>query len=414
METAAFCFAVDLISDPPGAVLDEISMLGFDGIVLAAAYHEARDYLPHNMTNRVHYSPAGVCFEADASLYGPEMQPHPLLPVCADRDLLVGTIERARARGMFVDAWIVYLHRDGRPSEALAGRGFVENAFGDVSPVALCPASPVSRRYAVALTRDVCRRRPRSIVAEALHYLPFGHDYHHERLFLPLTGIQRTLLALCFCSCCRSAAQAADVDVERLASWVRDVVDGEVGVDCATPWNRASFCTLSGSVDDDALATYLDLREQHVSTLADLCSSVALAAGVEFRFLDLSAAVGGRATGASEGPGGVEVAWQLGVDLLAVERHCQLLVAPYVREPADMASEIAGYIELLQSPLGGVVLRPMPPDCLDTDNLIDKVRQLWEQGITHVGYYHYGMASKAVLTRISAAHRQLARQQLSS
>jgi hypothetical protein len=405
MGAAAFCFAVDLISDPPGAILDEISALGLDGVVLAAAYHEARDYLPHNSTHRVYYSPAGVSFEADATLYPDELQPHPLLPACAGRDVLADTLAAARARGMFVDAWIVYLHRDARSSEGVAGRGFVENAFGDVSAVALCPASVLTRQYAVGLTQDVCRRRPRSIVAEALHFLPFEHDYHHERLYAPLTDIQRTLLTLCFCSSCRSAAEAAEVDVERLAGWVRDVVDGQYRVDCPEPWNRQSFRTLDGSASEHDLATYLDLRERHVSTLAGLCSAVAVDAGVEFRFLDVSAALAGGAAGAGDRPLGVDLAWQLGVDLVAVEQYCRILAAPYVREPEQMASEILGYIKLLQNPLAGVVLRPMPPDCPDTGNLIEKVRLLRGHGITEVSYYHYGMVAKPILARIPAAHR---------
>lgn len=408
METAAFCFAVDLTGDAPGAVLDDMAALGFDGAVLAAAYHEARDFLPHHARHRVHYSPAGVCFQADPSLYPPELRPHPLLPVCAGRDVLAQTVAAATERRMFVDAWVVYLHRDDRPAQVSSGRGFVENAFGDLSPVALCPAAPSTQRYAVALTRDVCRRRPRAIVAEALHYLPFEHDFHHERLFCPLDELQRTLLCLCFCQSCRQAAHAAGVDAEPLAAWVRGVVDGDIATDCEPAWDRARVSALGDSAGR-ALGAYLDLRELHVSTLAGQCAGVAADAGVEFRFLDLSAALVDGYPAADGQPHGVDIAWSLGVNLSTVERSCRVMVAPYVREPARMASEIAAYTEMLRNPLAGVVIRPAGPDCPDTDNLIDKVRELREQAIPHVAYYHYGLVTGEILARIGAAHQRSAR-----
>ena len=61
MNSALFAFPSDLADEGPGAVLDAAAdRAGVDGLVLAAAYHAARDLYPHNPRGRVRALEPGV------------------------------------------------------------------------------------------------------------------------------------------------------------------------------------------------------------------------------------------------------------------------------------------------------------------------------------------------------------------
>jgi hypothetical protein len=99
------------------------------------------------------------------------------------RDTLARASAGAAARGMSVNAWIVFLHVDADSDRTGAAP---RNAFGDPFPTDLCPGNPDARGYAVALAADVARYRPARVVAESLHYPLLEHGYHHERYLLHL------------------------------------------------------------------------------------------------------------------------------------------------------------------------------------------------------------------------------------
>lgn len=387
MNSTVFCFAVDLVGEGIVEVCDRIRAAGVTGVTLAASYHEARDYLPHNPLARVHYAPAGTAFHASPELYPRELPPAPLLPVCEGRDILVELV--AVARGLDIGVWAVYLHNDGPAGQ----RGAVRNAFGDEHQGLLCPSDPVVREYAQALTLDLCRPGVHSIAAEAMHGLPFEHGFHHERRFAPLTRLERFLLSLCFCPACLSTGGA---DAEHLARTVRELIG--TGVDVMGEWSRAA---LEAAVP--LLAAHMSQREAAVASLANECAEIAAARGVEFAFLDVSAGIEGWSHGESTGPLGVDVGWELGVDVSLLAPNMRVLAVPYASDPARVQAELAAYRGRAAGPLGAI-LRPMAPDCTDVDNLAAKLEAARELGIDRVGYYHYGMMpleSLAVISRVA-------------
>lgn len=407
MDARAFCFAVDVVDDLHATLQDILALKAAGrparsaGVVLAASYHAARDFLPHNARRRVHYSPAGVAFPPDLGLYPAQLPPHPLLPVCADRDVLAETVAEARANDMRADAWVVYLHHDAPDIDAIAGR--VVNAFGDSYPVALCPASPLVQDYAIALTTDVCSRRPDGIFAEAIHYQPLGHGFHHERTFHRLGGLATVLLAICFCSSCTAAASAVGLDVNELRAWVRSFVDGPEGQSAVA--GKDELCARAdAAMAPGTLAKYLALRAGHTSRLVGACAETASLAGVEFTMFDATRALAEQhsVVEASTTPG-----WQIGVELSAIAKACEVATAFYVESVAELATQLAQVTAEVGSPVSGAILRPMGDDLRQGADLAEAVRRLQSVGTKWIGYYHYGLAPDSIVSDIRRIHSSL-------
>lgn len=383
MRTSLYCSAADIAAEGSGRVLERAAGAAVGGLTLAAVYHEASDYLPHNARARIHYTYAGVAFAADQDRYPAELRPPPLLPVCEGVDLLAQLCDDADSADASVDAWVVYLHRDGRP----AGAGIVENAFGDPYPVVLCPTSPLVQEYALALTADICRYPVASISAESLHFHPLDHGSHHERRMAGLSDRASFLLSLCFCRWCREAAAADGIDVDGLTAWVRAQVDDQD----------------SGDEDSADLARYLELRTLHVSSLAAACAMVADGAGVRFRFLDPSAAFAAAAGRQELGPA---QGWTLGIGVGRLREHAEIGVPVYTPDPQRVAAEVKAYRDIVPADGFGVVLRPMAPDCTDVENLVQKITAVREAGAATLSYYHYGLMPLPMLGMVAEAHRR--------
>jgi hypothetical protein len=389
VSSSVFCFAVDLVGEGTAAVCERVRAAGLSGITLAASYHEARDYLPHNPLTRVHYAPAGTAFHAATELYPADLPPAPLLPVCDGRDLLAELVAAA-GDVLEVGVWAVYLHNDGPAGQ----RGAVRNAFDDEHQGLLCPSDPIVREYARALTIDLCRPGVRTIAAEAMHGLPFEHGFHHERRFAPLTRLERVLLSLCFCGACLVEGGA---DARELAGVIRDLIG--TGVEVDGEWSREAVERAVPLV-----AAHLTRREEAVARLADECAAIAAANGVEFAFLDVSAGILGWSTGEPIGPLGVDLGWELGVDVARLAPATRVLAVPYASDPERVRAELAAYRSRVTGSLGAI-LRPMAPDCNEADNLAAKLEVARELGVDRIDYYHYGMMPLASLDLMRRAKR---------
>jgi hypothetical protein len=90
----------------------------------------------------------------------------------------------------------------------------------------------------------------------------------------------------------------------------------------------------------------------------------------------------------------VTIAWRDGIDLAAIARVCDGLGAlAYFADPSRFRREVAAYQALLPPDRDLlVILRPMEPDVAVPDELAVKLRILAEQGVSRVGFYHYGFA----------------------
>jgi hypothetical protein len=402
VDARLFCSPVDLVDDVGGAVADMRAIVGPNaspGVLLAAAYHVARDVLPRNRSRRLHFSPAGFAFPAEASRYSGKLPPLPHLPVCDGRDMLAETVAAGREQGVRTDAWVVYLHHDAADLTETSGR--VVNAFGDVYPVALCPSSPHASAYAAALTTEVCDRRPDGILAEALHLQLAAHGFHHERSFVALGGLARMLLSLCFCEHCVSAAEKEALDVPALRSWVREVVDGPQSTS-ALPARHDLAEFAAAYVDAEAVNRFLDLRLEAVGAVQRRCAQIADAAGLDFVTFDPSEVL---AETDSTAPVAA-AAWQIGLSAASIGA-ANLAPAFYVPSLASLRDQLERVVADVGDAPAGAILRVVGDDLCHGADLADAVQLLHSAGVRWIGYYHYGLATSDRLAGVALAQPPL-------
>src|SRR5262249_47527350 len=130
---------------------------------------------------------------------------------------------------------------------------------------------------------------------------------------------------------------------------------------------------------------------------------VADAAGKRFVFMDPSGAVKGYWTGRPEGEPAAAIGWRLGIDLPALAAVCpEGQVLAYAADVERVRLDLEAYRSGPGDATVSVVLRPIPPDCDDADNLAAKLALARELG-TWAGIYHYGFLRLETLDLIRAA-----------
>ncbi len=394
MKGSAFLFATDLADEGLEAVLDSLQgRAGLEGVSLACAYHHARDVFPHNPVRKVRYLEGGtVFFRPDSERYrGLRIRPQ-VSQLAQQVDMLAALVEAASRRGMAVRAWTVFLHntRLGSQHPDCA----IQNAFGDPYITQLCPANPEVRAFAAALAADIARYGVDAILGEALGYLGFDHGYHHERCFIPLSGMARFLFGLCFCQHCLDAAGRAGVDGEQVRGAVRQALEGALAgspptfLELEVTWENVAG--LAGG----QLGSYLRARMQAVTALADAVGRAVRGVRPETTvyFMDMSGAAKGYASGEPAGEPAPAIAWQDGVDVVAAARAAGGLAAiGYARDPQRLRFDLEAYHDLLPEGIPiSVALRPMLPDCDSPTNLAAKVAVVRDARAEWVDFYHYG------------------------
>lgn len=375
-----YTFAVDIVGEGVDAVCERVRAAGVSGISLAVLYHEARDYLPHNPLGRVHFSPPGVAFQVREAGYPVGLRPPPPLPVVRERGIsaLDELVVTAADYDLTVDAWVLFLHNDGPAGQ----EGAVINAFGDEHKGLLCLSGRVVRAYLNALIGDVCRPGLRSIVVESLHWFPFEHGFHHERCFAPLSRLERFLLSLCFCSGCREYAEKRG-DPEVVAEQVRALIG--TGSDVDSEWCRDAVVAAVPDLD-----WYLRAREDRLIEVSRECAMAARDHGVGVSYIDLSAGLSGWSDGSDSGPLGVDVGWELGIDVGRLDPSIRVTVPLYTSDPARVRKELDAYRQRVRGPLDAI-LRPMAPDFPKAASLAAAVDVCSQAGVGRLSFYHYGM-----------------------
>lgn len=390
-----YAFPSDLADEGPEAVARACADLGTDTLVLALAYHRARDVVPHaGAKPRLRYREDGIFVRPHPGRWsGVRLRPTvgPPGEVAA-----VATLLAADDRPV-VEAWTVFCHNTslGELHPEVASR----TCFGDRILSNLCPAQPDVAAYACALAGEVSALGL-DVVAEALSAQTFGHGHHHERSFAPLDDLDQALLGLCFCDRCAARAAAAGADPERLAGAARRRVErGFAG----EPGGSATPDTLAGAVGEDVL-TLLAARQDAVTELAAAVAAVVHGNERRLSFMDLTGAVLGYDDGAPTGGLAADQAWRLAIEPAAVARVVDsYTVLGYARDPERLAADVASVRTRLAGTPLHVILRPGYPDTQSAEHLADKVRAAREGGAARVDFYTYGMSDVSVLERIPGA-----------
>jgi hypothetical protein len=364
------------------------------GISLAALYHDGRDLLPHNPRIRLKFQEDGAAlFDFDPDRFSG------IQPIRSAGDAPFDRVrDAARARGLSVTAWTVFLHNTslGRRNTDAVTR----NVFGDPQLTSLCPAHPEAITYSIAIAAAIADSGVDAVNAEGLHYLPLEHGYHHERYFLKIGPVDRLLLGVCFCAHCCSAAARRGVDVPTLLPAVRARLERVFAT-------GASFDPTSDSPDhiatlwDGELSAYLASREVIVTELARAVGDALRARSTRFIFNDPAVALRRPDTEDLVS----DESWRLGINPAAIAGVCDALqVLGYGTGPAMVARDVDGYLQKTGSsvPLR-VALRPMFPDCDSTENLTDKLRLLARPEVTAFDFYAYDFMRLEELDRLRDA-----------
>ena len=386
MKSSAFIFGTDWLDEGGGVVLDNLQRRGgLGGVAFSANYHDARDIFAHNPRRHVFRNEGDVAwFPVERARY-PSGLVARQAQAAGGADVLADVCLQAHARGLDVAAWTIFTH-----NSALATAHpdcATHNVYGDPYLTDLCPAHPRVRAYCCELAADVASRPVQQLLAESLHYRPLEHGEHHERYLIPLPLDARMLMSLCFCVHCRAAATRVGIDAEGLAQAARaalqPVWDGLV---------RPGQAMLGESLRADVQA-YVDVRCATVTSLVEEVQEALAASGVPLTFVDHAGTMAHVMHGVTADDDVLAASRRLGIDPAAVARVSnQYGVLGYQDSPERLAAVLARY----RAALGDdarltLALRPLLPDCLDADNLAQKIRLAQAAGVEALAFYHYAM-----------------------
>ncbi|MBM3128353.1 MAG: hypothetical protein FJ009_06915 [Chloroflexi bacterium] len=379
----------DLFDNGLEHALDAIARAGLDSISVAATYHAARLLLPHNPRRKVlTLDPDAAYFRPDPALYANLPSPR-VAREFADRDPLREICDAARQRGLRVQAWTIFLHNStlGEQRSDLT----VVNCFGDHYVHALCPSHPIARAYALALGADIARHYPIVVLdVEALGFLGYAHNSHHDKASIVLAPLHHFLLSVCFCDHCAEKIRATGADPQMIAAAFRRELqawfDGNRRL--ANANERAGLIELIGEANARAL---LDARAQIVTSLiAELRRVVPRNVALQIRAASTPFHVGGKTAG----------------DLRAIAQHADGFVFSFFGMPfAKFQSEVQIIPRdvLGDKPMwGGISVANGLPECQDENDFRQRVALLRANGIAQFYFYNYGLMPRAGLDWIAA------------
>jgi hypothetical protein len=387
MRASAFIFGTDLLDEGPDAVLDNLQQRGgLDSVTFSATYHDARDVFPHNPKRRVFRNEGDVnWFPVETEHYGSGLVPRQAA-AAEGADVLASLCGHAKTRGMKVTAWTIFLHNSvlatAHPDCSTL------NVYGDPYLTDLCPANPRVRSYCCELAADVVRRPVERLLAESLHFRPLEHGEHHERYLIALPLEARSMMSLCFCPHCRSAATYAGVDVPALQSAIRAALQ-PVWDDTLRPGQPL----LVADAARDSLAEYVRVRTTTVTSLVKLVRESIATSGVPLTFVDHAGTMAHVMHGVTADDDVLSASQRLGIDPVAVSTVTdELCVLGYQDTPERLAAVLARYRQALGPRAHlSVALRPLLPDCQNEANLLQKIRHAVEAGAQGLEFYHYAM-----------------------
>jgi hypothetical protein len=389
MQSSAFVFATDLLDEGTDVVLERLQQRGgIDGIALSANYHDARDVFPHNPRRHVFRNEGDVAwFVPESGRYASGLLPR-LAAAAGGADVFGELCRHAPRRGMPVSAWTIFTHNSvlatAHPDCA------TRNVYGDLYLTDLCPANPRVRAYCVELASDIARRYPvQRLLAESLHYRPLEHGEHHERYLIPLPAEARTLMSLCFCTHCRTAAARAGVAVDALAGAVRAALEpvwqGQISLPHAEP--------LLAAAARAELAAFVEARTATVTSLVAEVRAAVAASGVQLAFIDHAGTMAHVMHGTGADDEVTLSSRKLGIDPAGVAAASDVYgVLGYVDTRERLEALLASYRRVLGAQARiAVAMRPLLPDCQAEANLAGKVAAARAAGAEAIDFYHYAM-----------------------
>lgn len=381
-----FVYPWDFNPETIDGQVEALAQLGISRLVCAVLYHDGRQFSPTGPTH-IRWVDGGVSYvPARDDRYPPGLTPQ----TSRDHELVAKLLDRAATYDLTVEAWTVALHRDDLLRRPYDGGGLVENVFGEVHPIQLCPSSTPARRYLHAHLADVARAGFTETTLEGCHFPPLAHGYHHESVIHALPQSLTWLLEICFCNSCAQRF-ARHVDLPRVRSIVRQTLERGLA-------GRRPTQPLPPTMDE--------LVRLRADAVTELVSEIAAGSRIPVRFVDQATIAGAVfRTGRLGKQPPAQSGWRYGLDYQALSTATDAVVAlGYLTRPAELRRHLSEYERQGVSPDRlDVVLRPMPPDSRTLQAFKEKLALVRQLNPRRIDFYNLGFARPLDLKRLKVA-----------
>ncbi len=373
----------DLTDADPGDRLLHIRRLGANAISIPFAYHSVRAFSPHREGRKVMSASAALGFRPRSG----EFPASGVQPPCADWATDQGPVEslaeQAERTGLRVKAWTVVFH--STPLASANPDSAITNCFGDVFAHALCPSAPRAREYALRLVRAISNRSVHALELEAVGFYGYEHLSLHEKCGVAFDLFHHFLFSCCFCLHCRTAFQAAGLDIDLVAGKFRERLAAFFRGASAVKDAAHAQEELQRLLGDETAQTLLRARSQCVLSLLQEIR------GIVPRAIELTVSSGlspfecGALFGANP-PETLQLANQL---LLVVFEPNESAFRKRFETALSCVNDASRWI---------AGIRIFPPDVMSEAAIESRLAFLHAEGFRAVQLYHYGLAPVHLLT----------------
>jgi hypothetical protein len=358
-----------------------------NGISLATSYHAGHFLQPRSPVRKAYFPEDGtIYFQPHAARWADQKIVPKVADLLAQGDVLADLARRRDRTGLAVQCWTVCLHNTRLGM--LHPHACTRNAFGDPNYYSLCPSNPDAPAYVVTLVEDLTTLyQPDIVELEAIGFMGFVHEYHHEKDGVGLTAEDDFLLSLCFCDACLARAAAAGVDgaaaQRTVRRWIVETCERPVP---APRWPDFAERGIGMFDDTPEVAEYVRWRFEPVTSLAAEIRAGAHPAS-RIHVLDID---DGWLSGCNLG------------DLAGATDGATLCV--YARPPDAVAAGVARAQQVV--PAGKSLragLRLFHPEVTSAADVAARALAAVQAGASGINWYNYGLVPAARLDWVRAA-----------
>ncbi|MCH2662640.1 hypothetical protein MK163_19530, partial [bacterium] len=208
-----YTYPWDLADEGIDQALDRIAdTAGLNSVSLAQSYHVSTYFLPRNPVRPLYWGEEGAIYFQPSQSFYRESPIEPLVSeTVAGSGYMRDMVARIKARGLDFTSWLVFNYNHHLPTRYPDAAK--KDPFGHVNLAQLCPASPLTRGYALALCRDILDQfQPDEVNLESLAYLHFNYGFRNPKVAAKITPLCQLLMGLCWCPHCLDYGRAEGID----------------------------------------------------------------------------------------------------------------------------------------------------------------------------------------------------------
>ena len=258
---------------------------GLNSVSLAQSYHVSTYFLPHNLRRPLYWGEEGALYFPPGETFYRESPIEPLISNVVDGPgYMRNIVDKIKARGLDFTSWLVFNYNHHLPQRYPDAAKC--DPFGHINLAQLCPASPLTRAYALALIKDIADQfQPDEFNLESLAYLHFNYGFRNPKVAVRITPLCELLMGLCYCPHCLDRAHDEGIDdVEafhaEIAEFLTTEIPREPNEDDMDPPDLEELA----EVFSGHLRLFLDARIEAATSLMEEAIAVATQAGARVSF----------------------------------------------------------------------------------------------------------------------------------